>query len=66
VRCDLLFRVIGICWHILLVQSTCTDFASFSLINQFLVQFFTLSTTRCNFSVAYPTLSPPAMIHVAV
>jgi hypothetical protein len=55
------FTIIGICWHLLLVKSSCTDWASFSLINHFLVQLFTLSTALCNFSVAASAPSPTAI-----
>jgi hypothetical protein len=57
----LLFIVIGICWHLLLVKSTCSDLALFLLINHFLVHLFTLSIAFCNFPVASPTLSPTAI-----
>ena len=49
----------------MLVKSTYTDLASFSLINHFLVQLFTLSTAGCNSSVVSLTLSPTAIIAVS-
>jgi hypothetical protein len=57
------FIVFGICWHLLSVKSTCTNLASFSLIQHFLFQLFILSTVCCNFSVAYSTLSPTASMY---
>jgi len=56
------FIVIGVCWHLVLVKSACTDLTAFSLTDHFLVQLFTLSTARCNFSVTSLTLSPTAII----